>query len=68
MISLDPKLCKGCDICTEFCPKKVYEIPDTSDKRGVRVPVPKNQEKCTKCKLCELMCPEQAIKVEGEDE
>lgn len=51
-----------------FVRKKVYEIPDTSDKRGVRVPVPKNQEKCTKCKLCELMCPEQAIKVEGEDE
>jgi 2-oxoglutarate ferredoxin oxidoreductase subunit delta len=68
MIKLDPNLCKGCSICTEFCPKNVYEDSETPNKKGVRIPIPKNEEKCTKCNLCALMCPDQAIKVEEEDE
>ncbi|MCK9150394.1 4Fe-4S dicluster domain-containing protein [Methanobacterium alcaliphilum] len=67
MIKLDPHLCKGCDICMEFCPKGVYEKSETSDK-GVRIPFPKNQKKCTKCNLCALMCPDQAIQVDETDE
>ena len=53
---------------TSFCPKKnVYE-DSNADKRGVRIPVPKNQDKCTQCNLCALMCPDQAIKVDEKDE
>ena len=68
MITVNEKLCKGCNLCTEFCPKKVYEQSDKLDKKGVRVPVPKNREKCSKCGLCALMCPDQAIKVDEKDD
>jgi 2-oxoglutarate ferredoxin oxidoreductase subunit delta len=64
MIKVDEKLCKGCNICTEFCPRKVYEQSEKLDKKGVHLPVPKHEEKCTKCNLCALMCPDQAIQVE----
>ena len=56
MIIIDSKLCKGCDICIATCPKNVY------------LPFPEHEEGCTKCGLCELSCPDQAIYVEKEVE
>ncbi|MBC7090162.1 MAG: 4Fe-4S binding protein, partial [Methanobacteriaceae archaeon] len=53
-----------CNICIEFCPEKVYEESDTLNKRGVYVPVPENEDKCKKCKICTLFCPDQAIAVD----
>jgi len=68
MIKVDKELCKGCNICTEFCPFKVYEQSKKPNKKGVRLPTPKHEEMCTKCNLCALMCPDQAIRVKDEKE
>ena len=71
MITVNEKLCKGCNLCTEFCPKKVYKESEELNQKGIHIPVPANKEKCTQCGLCALMCPDQAIKVdeeEGKDE
>ncbi len=64
MITVDKNLCKGCNICTEFCPRNVYRKSGTLNKKGVQVPVPENEDKCTQCQLCAMMCPDQAIKVD----
>jgi 2-oxoglutarate ferredoxin oxidoreductase subunit delta len=49
--------CKGCGICVEFCPVKILEL-----KNGrVRLT---DADKCTKCGLCELRCPDFAIYLE----
>lgn len=64
MITIDENLCKGCNICVEFCPPGVYEQSDNANKKGVHVPVPVNEDKCTKCGLCTLLCPDQAITVD----
>lgn len=63
MITIDEDLCKGCNICVEFCPFGVYAQPEKVNKKGVNVPVPVNADKCTKCGICVLLCPEQAITV-----
>lgn len=68
MIKVDKELCKGCNICTEFCPFKVYEQSKKPNKKGVRLPTPEHEERCTKCGLCALMCPDQAIRVEEKEE
>lgn len=68
MITVNENLCKGCKICTEFCPRKVYEQSEKLNKKGVQLPVPKNEERCRKCEICVLMCPDQAIRVDEENE
>lgn len=63
MISIRKDWCKRCGICIEFCPVKVFA------QEADGTPVPQNQDKCTLCRLCELRCPDFAIKVEvTEDE
>jgi len=59
---VDERLCKGCGICVEFCPAKVLVL----DNDKVKI---EYYEKCTKCGLCELRCPDYAIYLGGiEDE
>ena len=62
-IDVDTFLCKGCGICVEMCPRKVFEWSKELSEKGVHYPVPINAEKCVKCKLCELLCPDFAIAV-----
>ncbi|MFH1103214.1 MAG: 4Fe-4S dicluster domain-containing protein [Pseudomonadota bacterium] len=52
--------CKGCGICIAFCPKSVLEL---DEKEKVVVARAKD---CICCQLCELRCPDLAIKVEME--
>ena len=67
MITVNENLCKGCNLCTEFCPQKVNKESEKLGKKGIHVPVPVDEEKCKKCGLCALMCPDQAIRVDEED-
>ena len=57
-IEINSKWCKGCGFCVEFCPKGVLVM-----RRGL--PVVEDLDGCTACDLCEMMCPDFAIKVSG---
>jgi len=48
--------CKGCGICTAFCPTKAIELKN--EKVSIA-----DINKCTECGLCELRCPDYAIYV-----
>ncbi len=61
-IELNHAWCKACRICVDFCPKKVFGVNESG--RAVVV----NIEKCVGCTLCELWCPDFAIKVEGSEQ
>jgi 2-oxoglutarate ferredoxin oxidoreductase subunit delta len=67
-IFVDKIFCKGCSICIEVCPTRVFELSEDLGEKGVHYPVPLNIEKCTLCRRCELMCPDFAIAVEGQEE
>ena len=49
--------CKGCGICVDVCPKQVLGL-DGRDK-----PVLLDEEHCTGCLRCELLCPDFALLV-----
>lgn len=54
--------CKACGICVAFCPTGTL----ARDEAGS--PYVKDPEKCAKCGLCELRCPDFAITVHEKKE
>lgn len=75
---IDPKLCKGCNVCVYICPKKCYSKGTDLSEMGYFDAVVSAAEKCYNhnregkliCELCILSCPDQAIawKPETEEE
>lgn len=55
--TLKAKICKKCGICYTLCPKEVLK----ADAEGR--PEVVNAEACIFCKLCEMRCPDFAIRV-----
>lgn len=56
-LELDKDKCKGCSLCAEVCPHRVFIIEngkaDIVDK-----------DRCMECGACALNCPFEAISVE----
>jgi 2-oxoglutarate ferredoxin oxidoreductase subunit delta len=63
MIDINEELCKGCDICIDFCPLEVLATSGSINRRGYYPPEVVGEEKCIGCRLCELVCPEFAITI-----
>ena len=57
-IFINEKWCKSCGICIHYCPKNVL----VANKKGY--PVVEKIDDCIHCMLCELRCPDFAIRVE----
>ena len=66
MIEIDEAFCKGCRICTEFCPTGVLVDSTTINRRGYYPPVVAKEQSCHGCRLYELLCPEFAIFIVNE--
>ena len=64
IIRLNQKWCKGCYICLEVCPKKVYEKSAEVSEKGFQPVLAAHPELCTRCLQCEMLCPDLAINVE----
>jgi len=47
----------------EFCPSKVLKTSKKMNPRGYFPPESENMEKCKKCNMCSLLCPDFAIVV-----
>lgn len=65
-ILVDEKLCKGCAICVNICPRKVFDI-STQLSTGYNISSPSRPQDCIKCRLCEMSCPDFAIEVLDEE-
>jgi 2-oxoglutarate ferredoxin oxidoreductase subunit delta len=63
MIEVKDDWCKGCNICIERCPVNALEESDKLNKKGIRPPKLKKENKCNFCRYCELICPDLALTV-----
>lgn len=58
--------CKGCGICVDVCPVKIFKISTTPNTKGYYYTTVTG-DGCVGCRLCEYMCPDFAVYVmEGE--
>jgi 2-oxoglutarate ferredoxin oxidoreductase subunit delta len=62
-IQIDTELCKGCAICTSFCPKELISLSDQLNAAGYQYAVCGDSGQCTGCAICALVCAEVAIEV-----
>ncbi len=62
-IEINQALCKGCEVCIAFCPKKLITLSDKLNAAGYLPSVFKDGSECTGCAACAVVCPEVAIEV-----
>jgi len=65
LIQINQKWCKGCYLCLEICPQKVFGKSKEVTEKGFQPVAIIHAEKCTFCRQCEMLCPDLAIRVEG---
>jgi len=70
-VIIDQERCKGCGLCSRFCPVSILKI-DTEklNKKGYHPSSVIKMEKCLGCGNCAVVCPDAAITIqllEGEE-
>lgn len=60
-VVVKPERCKECEICIDFCPSRIIVKSREFNVLGYRPVKVESQNKCIKCRLCELLCPDFAI-------
>lgn len=55
--------CKACGYCVRFCPKNVLGMSNDLNAHGVHYVCMIDEEKCTGCEICGIVCPDMAIEV-----
>ncbi len=59
-----PYFCKGCGLCREKCPSSVLVWSETLGVYGTPTVMPKDEESCIACSICQMVCPDCAIVIE----
>lgn len=62
-IEINQELCKGCELCIHFCPKKLITLSNNLNQAGYLPSEFKETKDCTGCATCATVCPEVAIEV-----
>ena len=64
-IVISDDLCKGCELCTNVCPKDLIEMAmDRFTPKGYHPAALIDPEgECTGCAICSVICPDAAITV-----
>ena len=55
--------CKGCELCINFCPKKILALDPEVNAKGYHPAGIVDQESCIGCASCATMCPDYCISI-----
>lgn len=55
--------CKGCELCTVVCPKKIIALSDRMNSIGYRISSCIDESKCIGCMMCAKACPDMVIEI-----
>jgi 2-oxoglutarate ferredoxin oxidoreductase subunit delta len=63
-IEINKDECKGCNLCTNYCPVNILELDTTTiNKKGYTPLMVNDPEACIGCGFCAMMCPDSVITV-----
>jgi len=64
-VTFNEENCKGCELCTTVCPKKIVVMAtDKLNSKGYHPAAVSDMDKCIGCGFCATMCPDTVIEVE----
>lgn len=64
-LTIAEKLCKGCLLCVETCPKGILALDKSKVNASGYNPVHcTDMGSCSACAMCARICPDSVIKVE----
>lgn len=64
-IIIEVDQCKGCDLCTHYCPVNILKLDENRiNKKGYTPLMVTDPDKCIACSFCAIMCPDSVITVE----
>lgn len=64
-VTFELERCKGCELCTTVCPKKIVIMSkDKINSKGFRPATVVEMDKCIGCAFCATICPDVVIEVE----
>ncbi len=61
-VEIEIQRCKGCELCTVECKENALSLSDSINIKGYRYAVA-NNDLCTGCINCALVCPDAVITV-----
>ncbi|MBL0153603.1 MAG: 4Fe-4S dicluster domain-containing protein [Chitinophagaceae bacterium] len=61
-VEIDIQKCKGCELCTAACKEGALKLSETINIKGYRYIIA-NNDACTGCVNCALVCPDAVITV-----
>ncbi len=61
-VVIDIQKCKGCELCTVACKENALILSDVLNSKGYRYIIA-NNDLCTGCVNCALVCPDAVITV-----
>ncbi|NLJ41744.1 MAG: 4Fe-4S dicluster domain-containing protein [Clostridiales bacterium] len=64
-VTFNEELCKGCELCTTVCPKKIIIMDrERINSKGYHPATIEEMDKCIGCAFCAIICPDVVIEVE----
>jgi len=61
-VEIEIQKCKGCELCTVACKEGALSLSETINAKGYRCVIA-NNDVCTGCVNCALVCPDAVITV-----